>query len=437
MIFKKMRLTQGAFAIALASLRARAKKFSPMLFLLFTSLAVAAPTTTQELYEVLRAKNPQTRAEALAALPEEMKKNFVLMKRSRSRQKGRPELPRVMHFSKDASFIATSSGHEREKDIAANNLETMELDRETGEWKFFSLPIAPLAPPILEDRACMGCHGQNPRPLWGEFGNWPDAYGGDLGAAQPDEMSPAEFLAFQTFLANAGQGDYYRHLQFTSSPQGFRLPETSFALPNAAFTARLGARQAEAIGRRAARHPQFARFLPAYLHLVLACPRSPTVETNLALAYQERLTRDAAFAREWAGLAPEGPLTRALRLLDLDPVREFRLDTVPRFRDDLLTENQVVGWKAGPDSLTDLVILYLLPRAGLDLPRLLGPEKSALLARTHQLVFATSSSALQELDQKNPADYRYSLFPDIRQRVFSIATTALCPQLESLSARLF
>jgi hypothetical protein len=395
-----------------------------MLFIgLFCSLTAfaASPTTARELYEILSAAQPKTKAEALAALPEEMKKNFLLVKKSRSRQRGTPGLPRVIHFTKNAALIATSS--DVPNDPAADFLEVMELDRNTGLWTFSSIAItAGVKEPVVETGKCNGCHGQvAPRPLWGEYPNWPSSYGGS-DTTGAEHMAPEEYAEFQNFLANGARSDGYRHLRLIPNQFGFTLPDTSYGYPNTVFTTRLGARVAEALYKRVRNKPAYARYAYSVVALSLDCRGPEPIETMLDTDYQYRLSHDPDFSQRWSEIPATLSLTKVLRLLDLDPARDFRLDELPRFFSPNRSEESLLLWNAGSDYLRALLNFEIFRNLWLGNAKLqsLLSDRSAMIEKIQTLAFEADPATL-EAAERSSEDYLLSLFPYLHTNVFDPA----------------
>lgn len=385
-------------------------------FAILSPKALATESTAAALFQRLLDAGARTKAEVLAALPGEMKRNFVLVKDSRSRQRGTPELPRVIHFSKSADLMVSSSGHNADEDAAANDLEVMELNRATGAWRMATIHFedGKISPPEYNRRNCLACHGENPRPIWGDYGNWPTVYGGMNGL---ETMAGEESAQYREFTDFAKVTDGYRHLEIPPGP-AFRLTGTTFELPNSTLTARIGARQAEAVFAR-------MRSSPAYPELRLAllassrrfCRENAAITERLSALYRQRLASDPAFTAKWEKKPAELAITKVFRLLGVDTYADLRLDRLPRVPDPQGTEESATQWNAGVDRLLSLVDFLVLKDVARTDSRLRALFPNAL---AHDEAFLGSDD-LGRLDQAPTRDaYFLSLFPHVEDQLFSL-----------------
>jgi hypothetical protein len=403
------------------------------------SAGTASPSTIAELFSRLEAAGAKTKAEVLAALPPEMKRNYVLIRDSQSRQQGTPDLPRVLHFSKSADLIASSSGHVPADDFAANDLEVMELDRASGTWRMAMIHFdgQKLSPPAYNPRICLACHGDQPRPLWGEYANWPTAYGGDPKNGV-ETMGASERGDFLKFLETAKTHEGYRHLELAVTDRSYELPGSVYAYPNTVLTARLGARVAEAIFTRLSRAPGYPKLRLALLGASHRfCPQNAALDARVDELYKARLAADPDFSRRWASHEASLSVTKVLRLLGSDPYADFRLDHLPHLFDPNRPEESVLEWNTGGDTLFSLVAFLVLRDAWQTDPKvrelfaLRGPEierLSGLLSSSNERLLALDAHATS-------ADYIDSLFPYVENRVFGAALGA--PNHENLACSYF
>jgi hypothetical protein len=137
-------------------------------------------------------------------LPRSLVSNFVLMHESRAlfADSVDPLNPRVILFSRDAKLILAFTGSPEKAGF--NVLEAISFDERVAR---FTIHAADLSRPQKifgqNPGACMGCHGNDPRPIWDTHPIWPGAY-----------MSVSK--SFQTFLARAKMAEVYRHLPLRS-----------------------------------------------------------------------------------------------------------------------------------------------------------------------------------------------------------------------------
>lgn len=392
---------------------------SPMLTaLLFTTILHAeSVNNAAELHARLRAAGARGKSEALAAFPEELKKNFVLMRESRSRQKGTPLLPRAMHFTKSADFVVTSSGHQRADDFAADDLETMELDRESGQWRFATITLTPEGPkePAYNGRSCIACHGDTPRPIWGSYPAWPGAYG-----EQDDKMGPAEYAQFLEFTTLARSHEAYRHLDLNKTDWGFYLSGSTYGYPNAVFGDRLGTRHAGALFTRLSSSPRYPRLRHALVATIFDC-RDPRLENAILSEYEKAMREDQKFAEKWRDKTPVYASIRVLRLMGLDPYADMRLDRLPRLFDPAFDEQDALYWGVGGDYLSDLLSFLVFHKLWQEDGVLQAQFESARaqIEKTKYLSFDSTNELLDSLDKpETSSDYYHSISPHTRAGAF-------------------
>ena len=124
------------------------------------------------------------------------------MSDSKSRHKGTPQRPRVIHWSPGARFIMAHSGHALSQDPQSNDIEIIQVDEANHSWRFLTMRLTDdgFAAPVDVTRHCTACHGATPRPIWGPYPNWPHAYQGSRGHEGVDRMTPEELQDFGAFV---------------------------------------------------------------------------------------------------------------------------------------------------------------------------------------------------------------------------------------------
>jgi len=134
-------------------------------------------------FEKLNLESATTMESWLISLPEEFRRNYVLLHSSRSLSQASPEAPRVLLRSADSktiiAFPADSSGEKgRTVEILHYNLSAQKY--ETAEIKFEKDKIH-----IQKDPPrCYSCHASDEankelHPIWESYDFWADAYGSD------------------------------------------------------------------------------------------------------------------------------------------------------------------------------------------------------------------------------------------------------------------
>lgn len=386
---------------------------------MISARAIAMSYSTELLYQELLKSNPTTREEVLRALPQEMKDNFILIRDSHSRQRGTPELPRVIHFTKSTDLVVSSSGHSSQQDRAANDLEVMEFDRANARWRFatISFGTGKLEAPKYNLRMCIGCHGDNPRPIWGPYHSWNESYGGD--ETKVDKMLPDELIQFRAFAAKAKTHEAYKHLNLVETDDGFALANTTYALPNTVITARLGVRHAQILFERIKRAPLYSQLRGLLLHQISNC-RDQSVVNEIAALYKNRITNDPNFAAAWSKTPALRSTTQALRLLDIDTTSDLRMETFPRAGYD--DEATLLFWNAGTDyigTLLGFLVFHELENEKPDLAAQFSGVKEKI-ETIWKTAFESSNEELKAIDETRdyPA-YTQTLFPYAFQSVIT------------------
>ena len=251
------------------------------------------PLDADKLHRYLMSNGITTKRELLASLPDQFNKRVVLMSDSKSRHKGTRELPRVIHWSPGARFIMAHSGHSISHDPHANDIEMIQVNEAAGEWQFFTMTLTEhgFAAPVDVTTECAACHGTTPRPIWGPYPKWPDAYQGSLGHDGVDRMTPEERLDFGAFVQDTRDDEAYSHLDISLAADRYGL-RIQYGLPNTHFGTRLGTRHASVVFNRLRRSPDYTRH--AYRLLRLSrnsrCQRDPRVDVYRTQFFGHRLT---------------------------------------------------------------------------------------------------------------------------------------------------
>jgi hypothetical protein len=178
-----------------------------------------SPTPWTDLVEsLLRSKAPSSLDETLATLPEELRKKYLLVYASRSRQSASLAYPRVILLSPEEQFYLSfsdrdgiGSGDQEIEMIEAYGLEAPRFSRIS-----FSQGVAHLE---RDPQICAACHGGVPifdsYPHWpGFFGSSHDgkAYGEKYGSGQVPRLE-SEAQALKAFVAMAPSRERFRHLK--------------------------------------------------------------------------------------------------------------------------------------------------------------------------------------------------------------------------------
>jgi hypothetical protein len=414
---------------------------------------ITLPINAAKLTQALQSRRIKKKSTALAALPKQLKNHFVLVTETGGLGMASRARPRPVHFTEDARFILASSGHTAAQgDATANAFEIIEWNEATKTFRAHTLELDARtgAKLIEDDTRCVACHGTPIRPIWGDYPNWPNSYGGSRGHDGVDQMTPEEHTAFDAFVTVAKTDADYKHLEIHESSYGFTLP-TPYGYPNTTFTGRLGVRYGEQLGAKLLVSPNLAKLEYALLFESARCyPTSSQVRTFIDTRYTALVASDPAVAAKHARFPATRTDTKMYRLLGIEPTTDLRVErTVAGIPMGTAPNDWEVGmndWNASADSLpalaefavwrkvfatdTTLAAFYQTTRPRFDLLATLSYDGDATT-----LGSLTSSSALK---------YSESLFPSlhfsVHYPVMNDATdsypgegkrAAICAHLES------
>ncbi len=193
--------------------------------------------------------------EVLEALPEAQKQSVVLLEHSTSMQRADAEHPRMILYGPDARFIVAVSTSP--SDPRFETLEMMELDEDAGRFRLAAIRFGEEEAVVEGEGRCVSCHGRNPRPIWGEYPDWPGAY-----ASDQETLSDAQRQALPVMRAD--DTHRFRFVRDYISDD-YYLANRSYGYPNTNLNFEIGPRIAEALVTRAQTSPEFERFRPALL----------------------------------------------------------------------------------------------------------------------------------------------------------------------------
>jgi hypothetical protein len=202
------------------------------------------------LLATVKTRDVRTVEELLPLLPEELRRYFILVYKSRSTnaQTASFETPRILLASKDGSKLLAVQGA-----VAPgkrDDIELIELDPKTYQWTFHVLSLSGKEGkgPSVDDssKACAACHSSRLRPISDSYPLWPGWYGGHSGALSgpSNETKAFEALVRRTFPSgevaadNASKKSRYAALigleTMTINELHSRLVKTTFAIANQA-----------------------------------------------------------------------------------------------------------------------------------------------------------------------------------------------------------
>jgi hypothetical protein len=356
-------------------------------------------------------------------LPRQLQESFVLVHRSRGLGKASKALPRPIQFSWDAKFMMAYSGHTLALDPTAQSFEIIEYNDTTRAWQVGVIDFSTTgsaAPTYSKDASrCVSCHGPSLRPIWGEYPNWPDSYGGSLGHSGVDAMSATELAEFQAWAQKAPASPDYKNLKFIKTSSGYRMANDRYGLPNTVFTARLANRFAESAYQRIARSADYVRLRYAMLLASpsMECAIPTDVSDKVRARYSMMLSQNVAFNAAYGGQAIPGTLAQTYRLTGIDPIKDLRLDllvnAVPPAVDG-------TAWNAGGDSMGRLVE-FLVFRQVLQQDSSLRTQFASRLTKIETIYtnsFQTDAIGLQAINDYGTYGSLDVLFPFLHFNVY-------------------
>jgi hypothetical protein len=152
-----------------------------------TSSSKTTSFNYEDLVSLIKSKNLSSVESVLPYFPENMRKNFLLIRDSLSLQKSDDLHPRAILFGQDATLTCSFGGHESLDGF--NSIECFQFRESTAKFEFHEI-VFPTRENGLNDAAfslpnrqaigaisCAGCHTQDPRPNWEPYSRWKGAYG--------------------------------------------------------------------------------------------------------------------------------------------------------------------------------------------------------------------------------------------------------------------
>ncbi len=338
-----MRLAAAVLVLSLATCARRAPLDKPR---------DSTDTRYRALVDLL-ARNPATGrpidtiAELVPLLDRDLRRNFTFAFATQSAQRSvDPMHPRVVLFGTDARLILAFTG-----DPAGPDFDTLEVihfrdDVRAFELAQFVLPAAVRRDPTLaatardngrsNPRACLRCHGSDPRPIFDSYPVWPGFYGSQQDAF---EHAPDELASYRRFLAGKdAPGSVYRTLEFPPgspvSPYALATVEDSSGrlAPNMRFGMALTERNRERISRMLEASPRYATYRDVLVAGLLGCVAMPIDGASRAHVMSALVAENAA-KLDRAGITASN-VREHLHMRELDTgMNVAELDYVARILD--------------------------------------------------------------------------------------------------------
>lgn len=137
--------------------------------------APATPSLNQLISQWKALPQPSV-TKALALVPEHMRMNYVLMRRSGSIQEATPMSPRVLLFSPTADLVISFNGHSGQ--VGGDRIEAIAYNRHTEMYDLVQVHFD--GGKVREEtnpRKCLACHTDQRIPNWGNYPIWEGMFG--------------------------------------------------------------------------------------------------------------------------------------------------------------------------------------------------------------------------------------------------------------------
>lgn len=227
----------------------------------------------EEFLQSLTGKKISNLEEFISSLPEEMKKNYVLIYESKSLQSAQFQKPRVILRSPLSEVMITFTDPEGSSNQHDQNVELMYWDKTERAFKMKEITFDKGTYKVSETNPskCLECHGSDPRPNWEPYSTWAGVYGGDAEFRFGGELVPGERKQIDQFIKSAAGHPLYKNLanlkeNFKVEPS-FTGGEEAKGLMSYKFTESLTKLNFQRIVRQMKANPEYEKFKFASLYM--------------------------------------------------------------------------------------------------------------------------------------------------------------------------
>jgi hypothetical protein len=230
------------------------------------------PFTKDELLKSLEGKKITNVEQFIAALPEKIRKNYVIIYDSRSLQSASFQKPRVIIRSPLSDVMLTFTDPQGSTNKHDSNVELMYWDQKEKAFKLQEITFGKQGYNLSEvnPQACLKCHGDDPRPNWEPYSTWPGVYGGDAEFRFGGELVKGERKYLDKFVSKAPQHPLYKHLiglkENFKIEKSFTGGEEAKGLMSYKFTETLTKLNFQKIVRMMQANPNYEKFKYATLY---------------------------------------------------------------------------------------------------------------------------------------------------------------------------
>lgn len=263
--------------------------------------------------------------------------------------------------------------------------------KNNGDWQFDAIDFRTSPPSRRGDGECIQCHGATPRPIWGNYLDWPGMFS-DNGLGQ-EILTNAQASRLTQLKNQAASSARFHKLEiagylFDQAGAAMHLPQHAYGPALTISNTEMGAAAGESIHKRAQRSARYAGLREEYLALSY-CGAYAGVLGSAKKNEIRDLIASLGGTNTGSGGAPHW--TDIYRLWGLDPNHEFPL----HLRAGTTVGPEDLNWNTGVSRLREVVDQRILWQ------------------------LAQQSAAVRNILQGNPASYPMTscgnLFPTLYQ----------------------
>ncbi len=235
------------------------------IFLALLASVFAAEDQSQYNWEwinkAIDAKKITSIEEFLPALPDSLRRDYVLVYNSRSLQGAELQAPRVLMHWNHGKQVISFNGNPSQR--GGSSIEMIQFNEAQRRFEFHRLDFDSGKPPKRDQniRVCSGCHRADSRPNWEPYPEWPGVYG-----SKNDRYIGEEYENIEKFIPFSKTHPRYRYLVDIDKMLPTGRGDNAGNKP---LTERLGALNMKRVARLAAQTPLYERYKYALLGGIL------------------------------------------------------------------------------------------------------------------------------------------------------------------------
>ncbi len=367
---------------------------------------------------------------AIQALPEDIHSNYTLLHTPHGIRGASAVEPELIAYQTDGKFVVNVGSAKQAK---GDSIEILQFNNEAKEFELYDVKFplqrdstGRIVRPEKNPKECLVCHGSKPVMLWGNYGDWEGAYGGN---DPHDMLSGEEQTNFTLYQKQNAQTAPYRY--FKAAGNSSFAPYNPAGLPNSYWTYRpntkLGVITSHLNGQQLAQQLLASPYFEQYRHLLLAI-LMPCTNDNMPVSLQNALiqelkkegsTQNLALAKKLESL--QGSNVSDARIIAnaarMGIYGLFQVSASPmEYFDGSITEYHYLGSTRG--IVSNLLIQELIRRGEKDFEPLLHVST---WTGTFRVGDETENGVLATVDRTSPGYADYGSY--------SVPGGYLCPTL--------